>query len=230
MPIDTLTVAPQELPIGVFDSGVGGITVVRALRQVLPEEDIVYLGDTARVPYGTKSPDTVIRYSCEDMQFLLRHQVKAVIVGCSTVSACALPTLEKTFDVPVFGVILPGVREALAQTRNHRIGVIATNTTIRSSAYTRAILARCETAQVFAGACPLLVPLVEEGWLEHRATLIILQDYLAPFRRQEVDTLILACTHFPYLKSAIHKIMGDKVALIDCAETCANFARERFRN
>lgn len=218
----------RNLPIGVFDSGVGGLTVVRALRRVLPNEDIIYLGDTARVPYGTKSPETVIRYSCEDMQFLLKQGVKAVIVGCSTVSACALTTLEDNFDVPVFGVILPGVRAALAQTRNGRIGVMATNTTIRSQAYNRAILARCETAEVLASACPLLVPLVEEGWFDHRATPIILREYLAPLQRRRIDTLILACTHFPMLKKAIRRVMGGKIKLVDCADTCAAFARERL--
>ena len=133
----------SELPIGIFDSGLGGLTVVRAIRRELPHEDIVYLGDTARVPYGTKSPSTVVRFSCEDTQFLMHQRVKAVIVGCSTVSAWALPMLEKKFPVPIFGVIEPGVRAALALTKNQRIGIIATNSTIRSMAYTRAITAGC---------------------------------------------------------------------------------------
>jgi glutamate racemase len=217
-----------ELPIGVFDSGVGGLSVVRAIRHVLPHEDIVYLGDTARSPYGTKSPNTIVRFSCEDTQFLLHQHVKAVIVGCSTVSAWALPNLEKRFPVPVFGVILPGVRAALEQTRTGRIGVIATNATVRSLAYSRTILAHCPTARVFEAGCRLLVPLVEEGWMDHRATRLILRDYLAPLRRHRIDTLLLACTHFPLLKDAIREVVGEKIALVDCASTCARFARERL--
>jgi glutamate racemase len=217
-----------ELPIGVFDSGVGGLTVVRAIRHALPHEDIVYLGDTARTPYGTKSPSTIVRFSCESMQFLLQHHVKAVIVGCGTVSAWALPVLEQRFSIPLFGVILPGVRAALEQTRNRRIGIIATNATVRSMAYSRAIVAGCQNAQVFECACPLLVPLVEEGWLNHRATQIILRDYLAPLRRHRIDTLLLACTHFPLLKESIRKVVGEHIALVDCADTSARFARERL--
>ncbi len=218
----------MDLPIGVFDSGIGGLTVVRALRRALPHEDIVYLGDTARVPYGSKSPDTIVRFSCEDAQFLVQHQVKAIIVGCSTVSAWALPVLEQQFQLPIFGVILPGVRAALEATTHNRIGIIATNATIRSNAYCRAILARCETAQVFAVAAPLLVPLVEEGWFEHRATPIILREYLDPLRARRIDTLILACTHFPLLKDAVRKVVGKNIRLVDCADTSASFAREQL--
>jgi glutamate racemase len=216
------------LPIGVFDSGVGGLTVARALRRELPHEDIVYLGDTARVPYGAKSPHTVVRFSCEDTQFLLQQRVKAIIVGCSTVSAWALPILEKKFNLPIFGVIAPGVRAALEQTRNQRIGIIGTHATIRSRAYTRAILAECATAHVFARACPVLVALVEEGWINHRVTRLILRKYLAPLRRHRIDTLVLACTHFPLLKRAIRSVVGDTIALVDSAESCARFARERL--
>jgi glutamate racemase len=149
-------------------------------------------------------------------------------VGCSTVSVWALPVLEQRFAIPIFGVILPGVRAALEQTRNRRIGVIATNATVRSMAYSRAIVAGCQTAQVFESGCPLLVPLVEEGWMDHRATRIILREYLAPLRRHRIDTLLLACTHFPLLKEAIRKVVGENIALVDCADTCAHFARERL--
>ena len=218
----------EQLPIGIFDSGVGGLTVVRAMRRALPHEDIVYLGDTARVPYGTKSPSTVVRFSCEDTQFLLHHHVKAVIVGCSTVSAWALPILERRFEVPVIGVIMPGVRAALEHTRNGRIGVIGTPGTIRSLAYNRAILMHRPKARVFAHACPLLVPLVEEGWIHHPVTQMVLRDYLEPLRHHKIDTLILACTHFPLLRDAIRQTIGDKVALVDCADTCAHFTRERL--
>lgn len=218
----------RELPIGVFDSGIGGLTVVRQLRRVLPSEDIVYLGDTARVPYGTKSPSTVVRFACEDTRFLLQQNVKAVVVACNTCSAWALPMLEKKFSVPVFGVILPGVRAAIEKTRNHRIGIIGTSATIRSKAYANGILARCDSAKVFARACPLLVPLVEEGWTRHRVTAAILREYLQPLLRHRVDTLILGCTHYPLLKAAIRKVTGPKVALIDSAESCALYVRERL--
>lgn len=217
-----------ELPIGVFDSGVGGLTVVRAIREALPQEDIVYLGDTARTPYGTKSPKTIMRFSCESTQFLLQHRVKAVIVGCSTVSAWALPMLEKRFPIPFFGVIHAGVRAALDQSRNQRIGVIGTPATVRSLAYSREIVAHCPTAQVFECACRLLVPLVEEGWLDHAATRMVLRDYLAPLRQERIDTLLLACTHFALLRDAIGRVVGNKIALVDCAGTCARFARERL--
>jgi glutamate racemase len=217
-----------ELPIGVFDSGIGGLTVVRQLQKVLPGEDIVYLGDTARVPYGTKSPSTVVRFACEDTQFLLHQNVKAVIVACNTCSAWALPMLEKKFSVPVFGVILPGVRAALERTRNDRIGIIGTHATIRSKAYSNGILARRDNAQVFARACPLLVPLVEEGWTRHRVTDTVLHEYLDPILRRGIDTLILGCTHYPLLKAAIRKVAGPKVSLVDSAESCALYVRERL--
>lgn len=217
-----------ELPIGIFDSGIGGLTVVRQLHKALPHEDLVYLGDTARVPYGTKSPGTVVRFACEDTAFLLRQNVKAVVVACNTASAWALPTLEKRFQVPIFGVILPGVRAALEATRSRRIGVIATAATIRSKAYSNGLLARCDTAKVFARACPLLVPLVEEDWLDHPVTRDVLREYLAPLHRHRIDTLILGCTHYPLLKSAIRGVLGRGVTLVDSAESCARDVRERL--
>jgi len=217
-----------QLPIGIFDSGVGGLTVVRQIHKVLPGEDLVYLGDTARVPYGTKSPSTVIRFSCEDTQFLLQQNVKAVVVACNTASAWALPTLETKFKVPIIGVILPGVRAALEKTRNRRVGIIGTSATIRSKAYSNALLARGDGVSVFARACPLLVPLVEEGWTNHRVTRDILDEYLAPMRRHRIDTLILGCTHYPLLKPAIRRVVGRGVALIDSAESCARHVRERL--
>jgi glutamate racemase len=220
--------ANSELPIGIFDSGIGGLTVVRQIHKALPNEDLVYLGDTARVPYGTKSPSTVVRFSCEDTQFLMQQNVKAVVVACNTASAWALPTLEKKFKVPIFGVILPGVRAALDQTHNQRIGVIGTGATVRSKAYSTGLLARCDTAKVFARACPLLVPLVEEGWTNHAVTRAVLEQYLQPLRRNRIDTLILGCTHYPLLKPAIRAAMGKGVALIDSAESCARFVKERL--
>lgn len=221
-------VPARDLPIGVFDSGIGGLTVVRQLHRVLPREDLIYLGDTARVPYGSKSPGTVVRFACEDTRFLLRQNVKAVVVACNTASAWALQTLEREFSVPIFGVILPGVRMALKKTRNQRIGIIGTNATIRSQAYTRAILARVDDAEVFARACPLLVPLVEEGWTEHAVTAAVLREYLDPLLRRKIDTLVLGCTHYPLLKKMIGQIVGEGVALVDSAESCAQYVRERL--
>lgn len=222
------TVKRSELPIGIFDSGIGGLTVVRQIHRALPREDLVYLGDTARVPYGTKSPGTVVRFACEDLQFLLQQNVKAVVVACNTVSAWAMPALQRKFDLPVFGVIIPGACAALAASRNQRIGVIGTNATIRSQAYAKAILARCDTAQVFARPCPLLVPLVEEGWNDHPITVRVLREYLQPLRRNRIDTLVLGCTHYPLLKDAIRAVTRGKIALIDSADSCALDVRERL--
>ena len=220
--------ANTELPIGIFDSGIGGLTVVRQIHRVLPHEDLVYLGDTARVPYGTKSPGTVVRFACEDTQFLIQQNVKAVVVACNTVSAWALPTLERKFSVPIFGVITPGAQAALKRSRNRRIGVIGTTTTVRSQAYSRAILARDDSARVFARACPLLVPLVEEGWTNHRITQAVLRAYLSPMLRRRIDTLVLGCTHYPLLKKVIRGVVGKEVALVDSAESCAQFLSERL--
>lgn len=220
----------SELPIGIFDSGIGGLTVARQIHELMPSEDLVYLGDTARVPYGTKSPSTVVRFACEDTQFLLQQNVKAVVVACNTCSAWAMPMLERKFKIPIFGVIVPGVLAALEKTRSGRIGVIGTSATIRSKAYTNGLLARSEEAAVVARACPLLVPLVEEGWLNHAVTASILHQYLQPLLRQKIDTLILGCTHYPLLKRAIRKVTGPRVALVDSAETCARYVRERLEH
>jgi glutamate racemase len=218
----------RDGPIGVFDSGLGGLTVVRQMRRLLPHEDLVYLGDTARVPYGTKSPATVMRYAREDTQFLLRHGVKAVVVACNTASAWALAALEREFPLPIFGVILPGVRAALQQSRHRRIGVIGTPATVRSQAYSRAILARDDTARVWTRACPLLVPLVEEGWVHHPVTRQVLLEYLRPLLRHRIDTLVLGCTHYPLLKTAVRRVVGPNVALVDSARWCAAYVRERL--
>ena len=217
-------------PIGVFDSGVGGLTVLRELLRRTPAESTIYLGDNARAPYGTRPDDEVRRFSTESVDALVERDVKAVVVACNTASAWALPTLEKKFKVPIFGVILPGVRAALEKSRNQRIGVIGTGATIRSKAYSSGLLARCDTAKVFARACPLLVPLVEEGWTNHRVTRAILAEYLAPFRRHRIDTLILGCTHYPLLKTAIRSAIGKDVALVDSAESCARYVKERLEH
>jgi glutamate racemase len=218
----------SELPIGIFDSGIGGLTVVRQIHRVLPNENLIYLGDTARVPYGTKSPTTVVRFACEDTQFLIQQNVKAIVVACNTASAWALPMLERQFALPVFGVIIPGACAALEKSQSRRIGVIGTNATIRSQAYSKAILARCDTAQVFTQACPLLVPLVEEAWNNHPVTRRVLREYLAPLLRQRIDTLVLGCTHYPLLKEAIREVTKNKIALVDSAESCARYVKERL--
>ena len=220
----------SELPIGIFDSGIGGLTVAQQIHRVLPNEDLIYLGDTARVPYGTKSPSTVVRFACEDTQFLLQQDVKAVVVACNTCSAWALPMLERKFHVPIFGVILPGVRTALERTRNQRIGIIGTSATIRSKAYSNGILARCDEAKVFTRACPLLVPLVEEGWINNPITKSVLREYLKPMLRHRIDTLILGCTHYPLLKRAIREVVGKEIALVDSADSCARYVRERLEH
>jgi glutamate racemase len=212
----------------VFDSGLGGLTVVRQLRRTLPGEDLVYLGDTARVPYGTKSPATVVRFACEDTAFLCAQQVKAVVVACNTASAWALPALEREFDLPVFGVIAPGAEAALSLSARRRIGIIGTRATIRSGAYEKALLGQDPATQVFARACPLLVPLVEEGWMDHPVTETVLREYLAPLLEQRIDTLVLGCTHYPLLKTAIERVAGPGVALVDSAETCAAFVLTRL--
>jgi glutamate racemase len=220
----------KHQPIGVFDSGIGGLTVVRSLQMAMPYEDYVYLGDTARVPYGTKSPDTVRRFACEDALFLAQSGVKVIVVACNTASAWALPTLERGVDIPVFGVILPGARAALDATRGGRIGVIGTSATIRSQSYPRALLARDDTLRVYSRACPLLVPLVEEGWTHHPVTVAVLREYLEPLLRREVDTLILGCTHYPLLRDAVREVVGPGISLVDSADSCAAFVRERLEH
>jgi len=219
-----------ELPIGVFDSGVGGLTVVRQIHKLLPHEELIYLGDTARVPYGTKSPTTVVRFATEITRFLEQQQVKAVVVACNTVSAWALPSLEKNFDMPILGVIQPGVEAAVEKTRGGRIGIIGTAATIRSQAYERAILFRNKEAQVFTRSCPLLVPLVEEGWIRHSVTRVVLEEYLAPLLRKHIDTLVLGCTHYPLLKYSLREIAGPDIVLVDSAVSCARSLKARLKS
>ena len=214
-------VVDRDAPIGVFDSGLGGLTVAHAIMRQLPGESLVYFGDTARVPYGPKSPETVRRYSHEIAAFLLEQGVKAIVVACNTATAHALPMLEEELDIPVVGVVGPGARAAVRATRNGHIGVIGTEGTVKSGAYVRAIHAESPSATVTARPCPLLVPLVEEGWTSHDATRLIATEYLAPFMRDEIDTLVLGCTHYPLLKPMIADIVGPGVRLIDSAEETA---------
>jgi len=216
-------------PIGVFDSGLGGLTVAHAIMRRLPTESIVYFGDTARVPYGPKSPDTVRRYSREIAAFLLEQGVKAIVVACNTATAHALPALRAELDVPVLGVVEPGARAAVRATRSGRIGVIATEGTIRSRAYERAIHEASPSAEVTALACPLFVPLVEEGWTDHDATELVAREYLDPLRARGVDTLVLGCTHYPLLKPLIGEVVGRDVRLIDSAEETALDTEQMLR-
>lgn len=214
-------------PIGVFDSGIGGLTVVRELLRQLPHESLIYFGDTARVPYGNKSPDTVRRYSREILDFLVGRDVKMVVVACNTASAHALSALQRSSPVSVEGVIEPGARAAVRASRTRTIGVIGTAGTVKSGAYARAIRALAPDAVVIEQACPLLVPLVEEGWLDRPATRLVAEEYLAPLKAQGIDTLVLACTHYPLLKPLLAEVMGGGIALIDSAEeTAASVARE----
>ena len=215
------TILEARDPIGVFDSGIGGLTVVRALIEELPNERIVYFGDTARVPYGTKSQEAVIRFSKENVAFLLRHKVKMVVVACNTASSWALDILTEAFPLPILGVIAPGARKAARTTRNKKVGVIATPSTIASNQYARHVAALDRGIRVFSKACPLFVPLVEEGRLKGKITTDIVREYLTPFKKAHVDTLILGCTHYPLLKKVIHQVMGAKVVLVDSASEIA---------
>ncbi len=207
--------------IGVFDSGVGGLTVVKELIRQLPGENIVYFGDTARVPYGIKSKETVIRFSIENILFLLKHEVKLICVACNTVSSVALPVIKNHFRVPIVGVITPGVREAVYATQNKRIGVIGTKGTIKSRTYEFEIKQLNPEIKVTALACPLFVPFVEEGWLSGNVVLSVARDYLKPLKDSGVDTVILGCTHYPLLKPVIKKVLGEEVTLIDSAKQVA---------
>ena len=216
-----MSVPSSGQPIGAFDSGVGGLTVVHAMRKLLPAEDILYLGDTARVPYGNKSPDTIIRYSREIMAYLRRHHVKAVVVACNTASAHALSILQKEADIPVIGVIAPGVQAAISATRSGRIGIIGTQGTIQSEAYQNLLREYDADVVITAVAAPLLVSLVEEDWLSHPATQLIMEEYLAPMKAARVDTVVLACTHYPLLKPLAQRVLGPDVVLVDSAQNAA---------
>lgn len=207
--------------IGVFDSGVGGLTVVRELIRQLPAEDIIYFGDTARVPYGIKSRETVIRFSIENILFLLKQQVKLICIACNTSSSVALPVIQTHFKVPIVGVIAPGVREAVYATQNKRIGIIGTKGTIKSRAYELQIKQLDRKIKVISQACPLFVPFAEEGWLKGEVVLKVASVYLKPLKEAGVDTLILGCTHYPLLKPVIRQALGKKVNLIDSAKQVA---------
>lgn len=211
----------REKAIGIFDSGIGGLTVLREIVEILPAEDTIYLGDTARLPYGTKSPATVLKYALQNAKFLLSKDIKLLIVACNSASATSLPQLQTSLSIPIIGVIEPGVKAAIASSRNGRIGVIGTETTINSGAYQQALHHLNSAIHCFTQICPLFVPLVEEGWEADEITLLVAKRYLSPLREVGVDTLILGCTHYPRLKEIIREVIGDRVTLIDSARETA---------
>ncbi len=212
--------------IGVFDSGIGGLTVVRALRQDLPQHNILYFGDTARTPYGTKSPETVIQYAIQDAEFLIQRGAQILVVGCNTASSVATDPLRERFDVPIFEVISPAVQLAVSHTTGRRVGIIGTRATINSGVYEQKIRALRPDMKVYGVACPLLVPLVEEGWLKKAETRRIVKKYLHPLKLKQINVLILGCTHYPLLKEIIQAKIGRRVRIIDSSEALSRSVKD----
>jgi len=208
--------------IGIFDSGIGGLTVARALIKCLPEYDILYFGDTARTPYGTKSPETVIQYAIEDAKILIEKGAQILVVGCNTASSVATEKLRESFDMPIFEVISPAVHEVVSNNRGKRVGIIGTRATVNSNVYQDKIKAARPDIKVFTAPCPLLVPLVEEGWLNRSETRKIVKRYLYPLKLKQIDMLILGCTHYPLLKEIIQAKIGKRVKIIDSSETLSS--------
>jgi len=200
----------MDKPIGVFDSGIGGLTVVKEIIKLLPYENLVYFGDTARVPYGIKSKETIIKFSLENTLFLLQQDVKVIVVACNTSSSLALPIIRRHFKIPIIGVIMPGAKEAVYATKNKKIGVLGTRATINSNAYEEEIKRLDSGMHVYSQACPMFVPLVEEGWINDSITTKVAEKYLGLMRAKGVDTVILGCTHYPLLKSKIQEVMGKR--------------------
>lgn len=218
-----------EKPVGVFDSGVGGLTVVNQLIKSLPQEDIIYFGDTAHLPYGSKSKESVIRFSLDIANFLQAQKVKIIVVACNTASSFALSSLRENIEIPVIGVIEPGAQAAVDATRNFKIGIIGTEGTIKSRAFEEALRKIDKNVKVFSRACPLFVPLVEEGWLDEPETSQIAEKYLSAIKNEGIDTLILGCTHYPLLKELLSRIMGQEISLIDTAEATAKAVERKLR-
>ncbi|MGA0846666.1 MAG: glutamate racemase, partial [Luteolibacter sp.] len=216
-------------PLGIFDSGVGGLTVVRAVQELLPSEDIIYLGDTARVPYGSKSPETIRQFALEDAAYLVDRGVKAIVVACNTATAHALPTLRERYPLPIIGVIEAGVEAAVADPDARRIGIIGTRGTIRSHAYQHALSQRRTGLMIHARETPLLVPLVEEDWLDHPATTLVLRSYLDPLVELQIDTLLLACTHYPLLVPTLQALLPSDVRMVDSASTCSEHLQRELQ-
>jgi len=221
-----LIMTQRDRPIGIFDSGIGGLTVVREIIKELPDERIVYFGDTARLPYGNKSARTVIKFSLENVKFLLKSGVKFIIVACNTSSSLALPALRRRFKVPILGVIRPAVKKAVRITPAGRIGIIGTRATVGSMCYQREIARTGRGCKSFARACPLFVPLAEEGWTNDEVTLKVARRYLDPMRKKNIDTLILGCTHYPLLKKMLRKAVGARIKFVDSAKETALEAKK----
>jgi glutamate racemase len=211
----------MQKAIGIFDSGIGGLTVLKEIIAKLPEENTIYLGDTARVPYGIRSPETVTRYSFENTRFLLSQEIKMLVVACNTASAVSLDAVKKEFPLPIIGVLEPGARAAVAVTKTRKVGVIGTEATINSGAYEKAIKKLGADIEVFSLPCPLFVPLVEEGWIENDVAELVALKYLAGLKNKRIDTLVLGCTHYPLLKVVITSAMGAGITLIDSATETA---------
>lgn len=207
----------REKPIGIFDSGIGGLTVAKEIMELLPKENLVYFGDTARVPYGSKSKETITRFAYQGVDFLVKQDVKMIVIACNTVSATCLEELRQKLPVPVVGVIVPGARAAAKATRKGVIGIIGTERTVSSMAYEKAVRELNGSAKIISKACPLFVPLVEEGWLDNEVAYFTARTYLEPLKKEGIDTLVLGCTHYPLLKPTIKKVMGEEVVLVDSA-------------
>ena len=212
-------------PIGVFDSGVGGLTVVKQMMKTLPHENIIYFGDTARLPYGTKSKNAVTKFSKQIVRFLLTKDVKAVVIACNTASSNSLEALRQTFEIPIFGVVKSGVKEALRSTKNKRVGIIGTAATIRSKAYERLIAQADDSIQVYAKPCPLFVSLVEEGWTDNAVARLTAENYLKELVAEDIDCLVLGCTHYPLLKKCIGETVGENINLVDPAKATAKMVK-----
>lgn len=213
-------------PIGFFDSGIGGLTVVRSVARIMPNENIIYFGDTARVPYGSKSNETVVEYSIQAANFLLRKNIKLLVVACNTASSVALKDLRKFLTIPVIGMIEPGAKMALQESRNGIVGVIGTRATINNKAYAHELKKLNPKVKVYEQACPLFVPLAEEGWLDHEVTELIAKEYLGELHRKKIDSLILGCTHYPILADIIQKVVGKNVRLIDSGTPAAKLVED----
>ena len=207
----------KTAPVGVFDSGVGGLTVAREISRQLPKENIVYFGDTARVPYGSKSQNTIIRFSEQIIRFLKTKQVKAIVIACNTASALALDAVRDEFDIPIMGVVIPGARAAVEATKNRKVGVVGTDATVQSGMYTKVIREMAPDITVIEKACPLFVPLVEEGFKEHVVTQEIIEYYLESMKHTDIDAMILGCTHYPLIRSKIREYMGDRIQIVNPA-------------
>lgn len=213
-------------PIGVFDSGLGGLTVLKEIMELIPTESVVYFGDNGRAPYGTKSKETVLKYTFQDIRFLLNQDIKMIVIACNTASACSLQTVKNSFDIPVIEVVEPGALTAVRETRNKKVGVIGTSATVSSGVYERAIHRLDGSIQIYSKACPLFVPLAEAGWWENDIAYRIAEEYLIPLKNEGIDTLVMGCTHYPLLQETIGSVMGPEVSLVSSAREVAKVVKD----